>query len=47
MFEAAANAVEEAIYKALCMAETMTGLGGKKVEALDLEKVRKVMEKHL
>ncbi|KAL9631068.1 MAG: hypothetical protein Q9204_004409, partial [Flavoplaca sp. TL-2023a] len=47
LFEAAADAVEEAIYNALCMAETMTGLGGKKVEALDLERVRKVMEKYL
>ncbi|KAL8885023.1 MAG: hypothetical protein Q9192_006719 [Flavoplaca navasiana] len=45
LFEAAADAVEEAICNALCMAETMTGLGGKKVEALDLEKVGKVMEK--
>ncbi|KAL8868077.1 MAG: hypothetical protein Q9198_008301, partial [Flavoplaca austrocitrina] len=47
LFEAAADAVEEAIYNALCMAETMTGLGGKKVEALYLERVRKVMEKYL
>ncbi|KAL9035843.1 MAG: hypothetical protein Q9180_004632 [Flavoplaca navasiana] len=47
LFEAAADTVEEAIYNALCMAETMTGLGGKKVEALDLERVRKVMEKYL
>ncbi|KAL9639096.1 MAG: hypothetical protein Q9204_001245 [Flavoplaca sp. TL-2023a] len=46
LFEAAADAVEEAIYNALCMAETMIGLGGKKVEALDLEKVRKVTEKY-
>lgn len=47
LFEAAADAVEEAIYNALCMAETMTGLGGKKVEALDLERVKAVMEKYL
>ncbi|KAI4275927.1 MAG: hypothetical protein LQ337_002842 [Flavoplaca oasis] len=47
LFEAAADAVEEAIYNALCMAETMTGLGGKKVEALDLERVKEVMEKYL
>lgn len=38
LFEAAADAVEEAIYNALCMAETMVGLAGKKVEALDLER---------
>ncbi|KAL8992631.1 MAG: hypothetical protein Q9169_006952 [Polycauliona sp. 2 TL-2023] len=47
LFEAAADAVEEAIYNALCMAETMTGLGGKRVEALDLERVKAVMGKYL
>lgn len=47
LFEAAADAVEEAIYNALCMAETMVGLAGKKVEALDLERVKRVMEKYL
>ncbi|KAL8834377.1 MAG: hypothetical protein Q9170_003787 [Blastenia crenularia] len=47
LFEAAADAVEEAIYNALSMAETMVGLEGKKVEALDLGRVKKVMEKYL
>lgn len=47
LFEAAADVVEEAIYNALCMAETMVGLGGKRVEALDLERVKMVMEKYL
>ncbi|KAL8751032.1 MAG: hypothetical protein Q9184_006204 [Pyrenodesmia sp. 2 TL-2023] len=46
LFEAAADAVEEAIYNALCMAETMVGLAGKKVEALDLERLKRVMEKY-
>lgn len=47
LFEATADAVEEAILNALCMAETMTGLGGLKVEALPLEKVKQMMEKYL
>lgn len=47
LFEAAADAVEEAIYNALAMAETMIGLAGKKVEALDLERVKRTMEKYL
>ncbi|KAL8847951.1 MAG: hypothetical protein Q9221_007016 [Calogaya cf. arnoldii] len=47
LFEAAADAVEEAIYNALCMAESMTGLGGKQVQALDLERVKHVMERYL
>jgi D-aminopeptidase len=47
LFEAAAESVEESIYNALCMAETMVGLDGHKIEALDLEKLKKVMEKHL
>ncbi|CAF9931460.1 MAG: hypothetical protein HETSPECPRED_007878 [Heterodermia speciosa] len=47
LFEATADAVEEAIYNALCMAETMVGLEGKKVEALDLDRLKTVMQKRL
>ncbi|CAK7246329.1 MAG: hypothetical protein STHCBS139747_007956 [Sporothrix thermara] len=47
LFEAAADATEEAIYNALCMAETLTGFQGHTIEALDLEKLRRVMEKHM
>ena len=47
LFEAAADAVEEAIYNALSMAETMVGLAGKRVEALDLDRVKRVMERYL
>ncbi|KAL4731793.1 hypothetical protein ACLX1H_000784 [Fusarium chlamydosporum] len=36
VFEAVADATEEAIYNVLCMAETMTGYQGRTVEALDL-----------
>ncbi|RCI10079.1 hypothetical protein L249_8567 [Ophiocordyceps polyrhachis-furcata BCC 54312] len=42
LFDAAADAVEEAIYNALFMAETMTGFRGRTIEALDLEKVKKI-----
>ncbi|KAI1118413.1 DmpA/ArgJ-like protein [Nemania sp. NC0429] len=46
LFEAAAEATEEAIYNAVCMAETMVGNLGHKVEALPLERVREIMEKY-
>ncbi|CAK7231349.1 hypothetical protein SEUCBS140593_007895 [Sporothrix eucalyptigena] len=47
LFEAAADATEEAIYNALCMAETLTGFHGHKIEALDLDKLKAVLDKHL
>lgn len=47
MFEAAADATEEAIYNALCMAETMVGNQGHRVEALPLERVKEIMEKYM
>ncbi|KAL1621279.1 hypothetical protein SLS56_009273 [Neofusicoccum ribis] len=47
LFEATADAVEEAVLNALCMAETMTGLGGLKIEALPLGKVKAMMERYL
>lgn len=47
LFEAAADATEEAIYNALCMAETMVGLKGRTIEALDLEKLKSIMAKYL
>lgn len=43
LLEAAADATEEAIYNALCMAETMTGNMGRTVEALPLERVAEIM----
>jgi len=46
LFEAAADATEEAIYNALCMAETMTGFQGHTVEALDLDKLKKIMARY-
>lgn len=47
LFEAAADATQEAIYNALCMAETMTGFEGHTVEAIDLDKLREIMDKHM
>ncbi|KAH0490749.1 hypothetical protein TgHK011_002203 [Trichoderma gracile] len=47
LFEAAADATEEAIYNALCMAETMVGFKGRRVEALDLEMVKDVVGRRL
>ncbi|CAF3994379.1 unnamed protein product [Adineta steineri] len=47
LFEATADAVEEAIYNALCMAEDMVGPMGFEVKAMDLEKVKQLMEKYL
>ncbi|KAL2202475.1 DmpA/ArgJ-like protein [Sarocladium strictum] len=40
LMEAAADATEEAVYNALCMAETMEGKKGRRVRALDLERLR-------
>ncbi|PHH65928.1 hypothetical protein CDD81_876 [Ophiocordyceps australis] len=47
LFEAAGDATEEAIYNALCMAETMTGFKDRKVEALDLDLVRQLVEQRI
>jgi len=47
LFEAAADSTEEAIYNALCMAETMVGHKGNTLEALDLEQLKTMMEKYL
>jgi len=47
LFDAAADATEEAIYNALCMAESMVGVDGRVVEALPLDRVKSLMEKYL
>ncbi|KAJ4250153.1 hypothetical protein NW762_011966 [Fusarium torreyae] len=43
LFEAAADATEEAIYNALCMAETMIGNMGRKVEAMPIDSVKEII----
>ncbi|EFY91865.1 peptidase family T4 protein [Metarhizium acridum CQMa 102] len=47
LFEAAADATEEAIYNAMFMAESMTGYKGRHVPALDLDDVKRIVEKKL
>jgi D-aminopeptidase len=47
LFIAVADAVEESIYNALCMAETTIGYMGRKVEALDLNKLKSTMSKYI
>ncbi|KAH7412301.1 peptidase family S58-domain-containing protein [Phaeosphaeria sp. MPI-PUGE-AT-0046c] len=46
LFEAGADCVEEAILNAMFMATTMEG-NGNRIEALDLEKVKELMQKYL
>ena len=43
LFESAADATEEAIYNAMCMAETTEGPDGLVIEALPLDVVREIM----
>ncbi|KAL6792149.1 DmpA/ArgJ-like protein [Trichoderma sp. SZMC 28012] len=47
LFEAVADATEEAIYNALCMAETTVGFKGRRVEEINLVKVKEIVEKRL
>ena len=47
VFEAVADATEEAIYNSIFMAETLVGHKGRKVEALDLEAVKNIVEQRL
>ncbi|KAF6795400.1 peptidase family t4 protein [Colletotrichum sojae] len=47
LFEAAADATEEAIYNALFMAQSMKGFKGRNVQALPLKRVKEIMEKYL
>jgi len=46
LFEAGADAVEESILNAVCMAESMVGWNAR-VDALDLDKVKELMAKYL
>jgi D-aminopeptidase len=47
LFEAAADVVEESIYNALCMAETMVGSRGHRAEGMPLDEVKRAMQKYL
>ena len=47
LFDAVADATEEAIYNVLCKAETMTGQRGHTVHALPLDRLAQIMSKYL
>jgi D-aminopeptidase len=46
LFEAVAEAVEEAIVNALCMADTMTGINSHTAHALPLDRLQEVMREY-
>ena len=46
LFQAVIEATEEAIYNSLFMAETVTGFNGTRAEALPLEQVREILQRH-
>lgn len=46
LFSAVAECVEEAIYNALCCAETVEGQKGRRIEAIDLEWLKKMLKKN-
>ncbi len=46
LFQAVIEATEEAIYNSLFMAETVTGFRGRRVEALPLDRVREILDRH-
>jgi D-aminopeptidase len=46
IFVATIDAVEEAVLRSLCMAETTTGRNGRVVRALDLQQVRAVLARY-
>jgi D-aminopeptidase len=46
LFRAAAEATEEAILNALCMAETLTGKDRRTVHALPLDRLQQVMRRY-
>jgi D-aminopeptidase len=46
LFEAAIEATEEAVYNSLLRARTMTGVGGRTVEAIPIAKVKEILAKY-
>ncbi|KAM0276505.1 hypothetical protein ACHAQH_006695 [Verticillium albo-atrum] len=47
LFEAAADATEEAIYNSLVMADSMEGFKGRRVEGIPIQKLKDIMAKYL
>lgn len=46
LFEATVQATEEAILNALCAVETMTGIDGRTIEALPVDRVRSILARY-
>lgn len=46
LFEAALEATEEAVYNSLLKATTVTGIGGRTVEAIPIDKVKEIIARH-
>jgi D-aminopeptidase len=46
LFYAASEVTEEAILNSMCKGETMVGFKGRKTEALPVERVKELLEKH-
>ena len=46
LFEAALETTEEAVYNSLLRANTVTGNGGRTVEAIPLDKVKEILAKY-
>jgi D-aminopeptidase len=46
LFQAAAEATEEAVYNAMLQATTMTGAGGHRLEALPLDTLKEILSRH-
>ena len=46
LFESVADAVEESIYNAFCMAEDMVGPLRREMKALPLDDLKRLMDKH-
>lgn len=47
LFEAVADATEEAIYNAICMADTLIGHQGNRADAIDLGQLKDIMDKYM
>ena len=47
LFSAVADCVEEAIYNALCCAESIVGFKGHKIDAIDLGWLKSTLKRHI
>jgi D-aminopeptidase len=47
LFSTVSDVVEEAIYNALCAAESVVGLKGRSIDAIDLDWLKEMLKKHV